>query len=73
MTDNSIKVEKIVGPDELGNFQVILTPGSLVLLEEMFPNCTPEEAFTHYWNLATNHLQLEKDQKIRVTQVKETE
>ena len=71
-TPTQIKVEKIDGPDELGNFKVTLTSGSIPLLEKMFPGCTPEEAFNHYWNLATNHLQLAEDQKIRVVKVEES-
>lgn len=67
---NGIKVESITGPDKDGNFKIILAEGSLEALQAMFPTSTPEEAFNHFWTLATNHFKVEGDQ-LKVIQVVE--
>ena len=69
--EQKVKVEKIIGPDKEGNYQVVLAPGSIQIMQSMFPDTTPEEAFTHFWNLATNHLQLENENSLKVTKVQE--
>ena len=65
-----INVKEIIGPDEEGNYKVILTEGSLEALQEMFPKSTPEEAFNLFWTLASNHFKLEGE-KLTVVRVSE--
>ena len=67
---NKIQVKEIKGPDEEGNFQVVLEDGSLEALQEMFPKSTPEEAFQLFWTLATNHFKVDDD-KLTVLKVVE--
>ncbi len=67
---NKIQVKEIKGPDEEGNFQVVLEDGSLEALQEMFPKSTPEEAFQLFWTLATNHFKSDGD-KLTVVKVAE--
>jgi hypothetical protein len=67
---NEIKVKEVKGPDEDGNFQVILEDGSLEALQEMFPKSTPEEAFQLFWTLASNHFKEDGD-KLTVLKVVE--
>jgi hypothetical protein len=67
-----IQVRKIIGPDEDGNFKVILTDGSLEALQEMFPKSTPEEAFNLFWTLASNHYKLEGEKLTVVRVIEET-